>query len=59
MLDIKTTFNNVEESGISKDVPLSFPISNSDVTRAGEVITPTIRHLSNRIKLHDLVSVSA
>lgn len=38
MLDIKTTFNNVEESGISKDVPLSFPISNSDVTRAGDVI---------------------
>lgn len=38
MLDIKTTFNNVEESGISKDEPLSFPISNTDVTKAGEII---------------------
>ena len=38
MFDIKTTFDNVEKSGLDKDKPLDFPISNTDVTKAGQTI---------------------
>ncbi|OLF37598.1 hypothetical protein BTV98_08310 [Psychrobacter sp. Cmf 22.2] len=38
VLDIKTTFEHVEESDVHQETPLSFSISNSAVTKAGKTI---------------------
>ena len=44
VLDIKTTFEHVEESDVHQETPLSFSISNSAVTKAGKIIRAYMNH---------------
>lgn len=53
VLDIKTTFEHVEESDVHQETPLSFSISNSAVTKAGKTIRTYMNH-SDSNDLHNI-----
>jgi len=44
-LDIKTTFKNIEESGVNQETPLSFSISNGAITKSGNIIRSYMEEL--------------
>ncbi len=54
ILDIKTTFSKIEESDVNQETPLSFSISNSVITKSGNVIRSYIEEL----KLVDISTIS-